>query len=279
MLTGVALSRRTADLLEAGVLPRPVLRSAASAGFKALFDGTAGSFKKWLLAGKAGSGQGFALLNGELVSYGSGDFSMLYYAPQAFDDFHLRLQFRVFDPANCNSGVFIRFLNPGQRLPDVLRQRADAEGSGVATNPAWGAVFSGFEVQIDDNARGDVTKDYYGRRPEPDGLFKNRTGAIYKIPAGDSIIHTGGRDALVQRYTPGPPTRAGVWMQYDIEVSSNRYEVTLTDTETGASELTTVFDNTDTERGAARINGVPAGFIGIQSYPNSPVAFRDIWIN
>ena len=279
MLTGVALSRRTADLLEAGVLPRPVLRSASSAGFKALFDGTAGSFKKWLLAGKSGSGQGFALLNGELVSYGSGDFSMLYYAPQAFDDFHLRLQFRVFDPANCNSGVFIRFLNPGQRLPDVLRQRADAEGSGVATNPAWGAVFSGFEVQIDDNARGDVTKDYYGRRPEPDGLFKNRTGAIYKIPAGDSIIHTGGRDALVQRYTPGPPTRAGVWMQYDIEVSSNRYEVTLTDTETGASELTTVFDNTDTERGAARINGVPAGFIGIQSYPNSPVAFRDIWIN
>ena len=40
-----------------------------------------------------------------------------------------------------------------------------------------------------DNARGDVTKDYYGRRPEPDGLFKNRTGAIYKIPAGDLIVH------------------------------------------------------------------------------------------
>ena len=73
-------------------------------------------------------------------------------------------------------------------MPAVLRARADAEGAAVATNPAWTAVFSGFEVQIDDNARGDVTKDYYGRRPEPDGLWKNRTGAIYKIPAGDLII-------------------------------------------------------------------------------------------
>jgi len=37
-------------------------------------------------------------------------------------------------------------------------------------------------------------------------------------------------------------------------------------------------DNTDTQRGVAQINGAPAGFIGIQSYPNSPVAFRNIWI-
>ncbi len=278
MLTGVALSRRTADLLEASVLPRAVIPSASASGFTALFDGTVGTFKKWQLARAANSGQGFAFLNSELASYGAADFSMLYYALQAFDDFHLRLQFRVFDPANCNSGVFIRFRDPLSRLPDALRQRADAEGAAVATNPAWSAVFSGFEVQIDDNARGDVTKDYYGRRPEPDGLFKNRTGAIYKIPAGDLIIHTGGHDARIQQYIPGPPTRPGVWMQYDIVVAGNHYEVTLTDTETGASQLTTVFDNTDTQRGVAKINGAPAAFIGIQSYPNSPVAFRDIWI-
>ncbi|HSP66691.1 MAG TPA: GMC oxidoreductase, partial [Bryobacteraceae bacterium] len=106
MLTGVALSRRTADLLETSVLPRAATPSP-SAGFTALFDGTVATFKKWQLAGAANSGQGFAFLNGELASYGSADFSLLYYAPQAFDDFHLRLQFRVFDPANCNSGVFI----------------------------------------------------------------------------------------------------------------------------------------------------------------------------
>lgn len=278
MLTGVALSRRAADLLEASVLPRAARPSAAAAGFTALFDGTIGSFKKWQLAGLANSGQGFAFLNGEMASYGSADFSLLYYAAQAFDDFHLRLQFRRFDAANCNSGVFVRFRNPLERLPAALRQRADAEGAGIAANPGWSAVFSGFEVQIDDNARGDVTKDYYGRRPEPDGLFKNRTGAIYKIPAGDLIIHTGGHDARIQQYTPGPPTRPGVWMQYDIVVTGNRYEVTLTDTESGASQLTTTFDNTDAQRGIARVNGAPAGFIGIQSYPNSPVAYRDIWI-
>jgi hypothetical protein len=272
MLTGVALSRRSADLLESSVLARPVGPSASAAGFTALFDGTVGTFKKWQLAGAANSGQAFAFLNGALASYGSSDFSMLYYAAQAFANFHLRLQFRVFDPANCNSGVFIRFRDPMRALPAVLRQRADAEGSGVATNPAWSAVFSGFEVQIDDNARGDVNKDYYGRRPEPDGLFKNRTGAIYKIPAGDLIVHTGGHDVSLQQYTPGPATRPGVWMQYDIVVTGNHYEVTLTDTETGASQLTTAFDNTDALR------GVSPGYIGIQSYPNSPVEFRDIWI-
>ncbi len=272
MLTGVALSRRTADLLESSVLPRAVIRSATAAGFAALFDGTADSFKKWRLAGAANSGQAFAFLAGELVSYGSSDFSLLYFAPQTFTDFHLRLQFKVFDAANCNSGVFVRFRNPLVKLPDVLTQRASAEGANLGSNPAWSAVFSGFEVQIDDNARGDVSKDYYGRKPEPDGLFKNRTGAIYKIPAGDLITHTGGHDVRIQQYNPGPATRPGVWMQYDIAVTGNHYEVTLSDTESGASQLTTVFDNTDAAR------GVPAGLIGIQSYPNAPVAFRDIWI-
>src|SRR5262249_3229813 len=275
MLTGVGLARRTADLLEASVLPKPALRSASAAGFTALFDGSVGTFKKWKLAGGS---NGFSFTRGELVGYGSGDFSMLYFATQAFADFQLRLQFRIFDPNNCNSGVFIRFRDPMQPLPTALRQRADAEGAPVGANPAWSAVFSGFEVQIDDNARGDVNKDYYGRRPEPDGLYKNRTGAIYKIPAGDLIIHTGGHDVKIQDYTPGPATRPNVWMQYDIKVTGNHYEVTLTDTETGASTVTTKFDNTDSARGIAMLNGAPAGFIGIQSYPSSPIAFRDIWI-
>jgi hypothetical protein len=277
MLTGVALSRRTADLLESSVLPRASVRTAAP-GFTALFDGTLNTFKKWRLVGAPNSNQGFAFINGELASFGASDFSMLYYAPQAFSDFQLRLQFRVFDPANCNSGVFIRFRDPLARMSPVLRQRADAENAPVASNPAWTAVFSGFEVQIDDNARGDVNKDFYGRKPEPDGLFKNRTGAIYKIPAGDLIVHTGGHDVRIQQYTAGPPTRPGVWMQYDIAVTGNHYEVTLTDTETGASQLTTIFDNTDVERGVGTVSGVPGGFIGIQSYSGSPIAFRDIWI-
>src|SRR5262249_22416983 len=88
MLTGVALSRRTADLLEASVLPRATTRSATT-GFTALFDGTVSTFKKWKLAAAPNSGQGFAFVNGELASYGTADFVLLYYAPQAFSNFQL----------------------------------------------------------------------------------------------------------------------------------------------------------------------------------------------
>jgi choline dehydrogenase-like flavoprotein len=274
MLTGIALAHRTSDMLTANVLPQPVAR-VIDPGFTALFDGKASTFNSWKSA-DAKNGQGFALIDGEIVTYGSADFALLYFATKAFADFHLRLQFKCFDPNNNNSGVFVRFRDPRLRLPTDLASRADAEK--VGGNPAWSAVISGFEVQIDDNARGDVNKDFYGRRPEPDGLFKNRTGAIYKIPAGDLIIQTGGHDVRLQQYTPGPPLVPGVWFQYDIVVTGNHYEVALTNTQSGASQLTTIFDNPDTARGIAQVGGQSAGFIGIQSYPSSPMTFRDIWI-
>jgi len=109
-------------------------------------------------------------------------------------------------------------------------------------------------------------------------VWKNRTGAIYKIPAGDFIYHLGRYDDRLQQYTPGPPLVPGVWFQYDIVVTGNHYEVTLTNTQSGATQVTTIFDNPDTARGIAQLGGQPAGFIGIQSYPSSPMAFRDIWI-
>jgi hypothetical protein len=69
-----------------------------------------------------------------------------------------------------------------------------------------------------------------------------------------------------------------VWFQYDIVVTGNHYEVTLTNTLSGASQFTTIFDNPDTARGVVQVAGQSAGFIGVQSYPSSPLAFRDIWI-
>jgi choline dehydrogenase-like flavoprotein len=274
MLTGIALAHRTSDMLTADVLPRAVAR-VTDPGFTALFNGTANTFNSWKSA-DAKNGQGFALIDGEIVTYGSADFALLYLANKAFANFHLRLQFKCFDPNNNNSGVFVRARDPRLRLPAELASRADADKA--SGNPAWSAVISGFEVQIDDNARGDVNKDFYGRKPEPDGLWKNRTGAIYKIPAGDFIYHLGRYDDRLQQFTPGPPLVPGVWFQYDIAVTGNHYEVTLTNTQSGASQVTTVFDNPDTARGIAQLNGHPAGFIGIQSYPSSPMAFRDIWI-
>src|SRR3989441_3810238 len=212
MLTGIALAHRTSDMLTGNVLPRAAAR-AIDAGFTALFDGTANTFNSWKSA-DAKNGQGFALIDGEIVTYGSADFAMLYFATKAFADFHLRLQFKCFDPNNNNSGVFVRFRGP--RLPPSAKLASRADAEKVGGNPAWSAVISGFEVQIDDNARGDVNKDFYGRRPEPDGLWKNRTGAIYKIPAGDFIYHLGRYDDVWQQYKPGPALVPGPWFEYEI---------------------------------------------------------------
>jgi hypothetical protein len=275
MLTGVALARRTADLLQEHVLFRPAV-AAVEQGWEALFDGTEQSFNRWKNAGPAG--QGFVLVNSELVSYGNGDFSLLWYAKDAFDDFTLRVQFRIFDVQRHNSGVFVRFRNPLSPAAPGIRTRALADHAPIDGNPAWTAVYSGFEIQIDDTAKGDVNKDFYGLKPEPDGLWKNRTGAIYKIPAGDFISHLNQRDAVWQKYVPGPSLVPGAWFEYEIRVRGDQYTVSLENVSTGAKQQTTSYENTDKERGIATMAGRPAGYIGIQSYPGQVVAFRNIRI-
>ena len=275
MLTGVALARRAADLLKDSVLFRPPAVTA-EAGYEALFDGTEQAFNRWSKAGPGG--QGFVVVNGELVSYGTQDIALLWYAKDAFDDFTLRLQFRIFDLQRHNSGVFVRFRHPLAPVAPVIRARAVADKVAIDGNPAWRAVYSGFEVQIDDTARGDVGKDFYGLRPEPDGLWKNRTGAIYKIPAGDFIYHLGRPDAAWQDYVPGPALVPGHLFEYEIRVAGSRYTVTLQDLATGAKQQTTKYENSDKERGIASVGGQPAGYVGIQSYPGQVVAFRNIRI-
>jgi len=272
MLTGVALARRTANLLATGVLPNAEVLGPSgaelAAGFEPLFDGTAQSFNRWRKEGQ--DGIGFAHLNGQLLSYGSGEFALLFYPVKTFTDFILRLQFQIFDPAAHNSGVFIRFAHPRHDLSGTLAQRAFNEGVDHGGKPWWRPVFSGFEVQIDDNARGDQGKDFYGIRPEPNGLWKNRTGAIYKIQAGDRVWHLNFNEPAVQTYTPGPPLVPGDWFEYEITVAADLYTVKLTNLRTNAIGLTTSFQNTDGERGK------PGGFIGIQAYPDNPVAYRNI---
>lgn len=274
MLTGVALARRTANLLAGSVLPNaPVIGPSAAEvadGFEPLFDGTVASFKRWRKVGQ--DGIGFAHLNGQLLSYGGGEFALLFYPVKTFTNFTLRLQFQIFDPAAHNSGVFIRFAHPRHDLSDVLKQRAANEGVDHGGKPWWRPVFSGFEVQIDDNALGDQGKDFYGIKPEPNGLWKNRTGAIYKIQAGDRVWHLNFNEPTVQNYTPGPPLVPGDWFEYEIKVANDLYTVKLTNLRTNASGQTTSFQNTDGERGK------PNGFIGIQAYPGNPVAYRNIRI-
>jgi 3-keto-disaccharide hydrolase/GMC oxidoreductase len=272
MLTGVALGRRTGDLLNASVLPGPdpIVSPQSEAGFRPLFDGTAATFSKWRLAGPAGGGM--LHLNGEMLSYGDGALRLFFYATETFADFTLRLQFKIFDQARHNSGVFIRFPRPTLALPPALAQRVGNEPSFDPNNPAWRPVIAGFEVQVDDNAIGDSGKDFYGIRPEPNGLYKNRTGAIYKIQAGDRIWHENRNEPAVQNYTPGPPLMPGIWFEYEIVVQGDDYTVFLTNTQTGERTQTTSFHNTDAERGRS------PGFIGVQPYSGNVVAWRHIRI-
>ena len=103
-------------------------------------------------------------------------------------------------------------------------------------------------------------------------MFKNRTGAIYKIPAGDRVWHLNQNEPTVQDYTPGPPLRPGVWFEYEIAVQGNDYTVWLTNVQTGERRRTTSFHNTDGERGRT------PGLIGVQAYPGNTVAWRHIRI-
>jgi hypothetical protein len=270
MLTGVALARRAGDLLNASVLPGPdaVASPQSEAGFRPLFDGTAATFSKWRLSGPTGGGMLHA--DGEMLSYGEGGLRLFYYAAETFADFTLRLQFKIFDAARHNSGVFVRFARPTFDLSAALKLRLGSEPAFDVGNPAWRPVLTGFEVQIDDNAIGDSGKDFYGIRPEPDGLYKNRTGAIYKIQAGDRIWHQNLNEPAVQTYSPGPPLIPGIWFEYEIVVQGDDYTVFLTNTQTGERRQTTFFHNIDTERGRS------PGFIGLQAYAGSAVAWRHI---
>lgn len=271
MLTGVALARRTGDLLTRTVLPvpEPAVSPLPEAGFRSLFDGNAATFKNWRLVGPTGGGM--LHVNGEMISYGEGGLRLFYYAKESFGDFTLRMQFRILDAARHNSGVFIRFPRPTLDFTPELRARAEQQPAFDWRNPAWKPVIAGFEVQIDDNAIGDSTKDFYGR-PEPDGLFKNRTGAIYKIQAGDRIWHLGTNEPTVQNYAPGPSLVPGVWFEYEIKVQGDDYTVFLTNLQSGERKQTTSFHNSDAVRGRS------PGFIGVQAYSGNTVAWRHIRI-
>ena len=250
--------------------PDPIVGPLSEQGFRPLFNGTAATFSQWRLCGPTGGGMRHA--NGEMRSFGEGGLRLLYYAAETFADFRLRLQFKILDAAKHNSGVFVRFPSPTLDLPPPLEQRAGHEPSFDPGNPAWRPVISGFEVQIDDNAIGDSTTDFHGIRPEPDGLHKNRTGAIYKIQTGDRIWHQNRNEPAMQTYAPGPPLIPGVWFEFEIVVRGDDYTVFLTNTLSGERRQTTTFRNTDGDRGRA------PGFIGVQVYPGNAVAWRHIRI-
>ena len=233
MLSGVALARRTAD----HVLPAPVA-PVPEPGFRTLFDGTLGTFQQWRIAGPGA----FALLDGAMVAQPAGDHTVLYYAPEAFSNLDLRLEFRV-NGVGDNSGVFVRFRSPLPAWPDIDDPR-------VLTNRAWVAVRTGFEVQIDDQAR-------------PDGLDRTRTGAIYDIPTGQN------GEPPLQEFRRAPDLVPGAWNTLEVSVHGDTYTVRIN------GVRTTEFVNLDEARGQSSAENPASGYLGVQAH-SGRVAFRNI---
>jgi hypothetical protein len=188
-----------------------------------------------------------------------GDIGLLYYAPRPFTDFVLRLQFRIAAP-NDNSGVYVRFRDPCQPVPASLLATPGAAASfpnraDYASNGAWAAVDTGFEVQIDEAAAGDVA-----------GLDQHRTGAVYDIPIG-----TGPGQ---QDYHRGPELQPGVWNDLQVTVVGETYTVVLN------GQQTTTFTNQNPLRGHPATMDAASGYIGVQSHPFNAghVDFRNIRI-
>lgn len=245
MLTGIALVRRTVDQLVPAVPP-------PEAGFNYLFDGTESTFKRWQVAGSCM----FDLVDGAMVAQPGNDLGLFYFS-QGFGDFILRLQFRL-DRIDDNSGVFVRFRNP--RLP--VPRRNDPSVSDLYMNQAYVGVDTGFEIQIDELARGNKSKN----PPEPDGMDKKRTGAIYDIPTTPG----GG---IQQKYQQGMPLQPGQWNDYEIQVKKSVGGAIISVRLNG--QQTTTYTNTDNYRGQSILVDPNGGFIGLQAH-SGRVAFRNI---
>ena len=248
MLTGIALARRLGDHLLPE--PPPVMPEA---GFSSLFDGSDAQFSNWEMAG----GGSFLRFGRTMIAQQDNrGIGLLFYKPNPFENFILRLDFLLPHPrgtSNDNSGVFVRFRDP--RLPDPAPDPIDPQN-----NAAFVAVHTGFEVQIDEEARGDT------RFNEPDGAFFSRTGAIYKIkPLG-----TGAGQQNYQNNTSLP---AHEWHHYEIEVNNQDYIVRLNGHEATRFRRSA----TDTVRGKPPSVDPTSGFIGLQTHTGN-VAFANIRI-
>jgi hypothetical protein len=234
MLSGIALARRLGDHLVARLQP-PELEE----GFEWLFDGTIGTYRHWR---QAGPGDMLLDEDGRVVTARPGDdLGLWFYGDRGFADFVLRLQFRI-DAQSDNSGVFVRFRDPRSSPPDPVESRS--------TNPAWSAVNTGFEIQIDDLAR-------------DDGGDCRRTGALYGIATIEG--------STTQTYSRGSALSPGAWNDYEITVCGDSYQVRLND------HVTSVFDNADPTRGVGVGHDPSSGFIGLQQHTGS-VSFRAVRI-
>ncbi|HEV8261413.1 MAG TPA: family 16 glycoside hydrolase [Burkholderiales bacterium] len=238
MLSGVAMVRRLADTL---IPPPPRLPKDGST---ALFDGTEQSFQRWKFVG----GGRIVRSGRALVAQPGNEIGLLYY-PQPFGDFTLLLDFMLPHPRsanNDNSGIFVRFQDPAKPVAD----RNNPAITYPYGNQAFVAVDTGFEIQIDEEARGQAPLG------EGDGLFYNRTGAIYKIKNRGTAPGS-------QDYQNTQVLKSGQWNHYEISITGQTITVKLN------GQPANSFENDDAFRGRS------PGYIGLQVHTGR-VAFANV---
>ncbi len=153
--------------------------------------------------------------------------------------------------------MFVRFRDP--RKP-VL---PGTPGPDVPGNAATVAVDTGYEIQIDEEARGDTRKN------EGDGLPFNRTGAIYKVKNFGTALGE-------QNYTNSQRLAASIWHNYEIKVTDRTYEVLLNGQP--ATKFTAdPADPNEKFRGRKKSEDADSGFISLQVHTGT-VAFANIRI-
>ena len=221
-----------------------------------LFDGS--SLANWRMAGHGT----FHVVDGALQSVPSFDLGMLWCTIPMPPNYVLELEFFI-RTMQTNSGIFVRFRNPDSVLA--------ADGTSFS-NPAWSAVYTGFEIQIDNTGAG---------QPTP-GLPIHRTGAVYAVSYPGNPSEIAGFPAA----TPGDfvtPQDAVVlgWNQYRIEVKNNVIMVTLNGTDTAQYTIpdpASIHFPLPWDPSRGRYPASQPTFIGLQSYSNYSytTAFRNI---
>jgi len=266
VMNGVAIRRRlarrlvpegdAAQPLRDYVLYLPPSSPQPAGSVLTLFDGT--SLANWRMAGRGT----FHVIDGALQSVPSFDLGLLWCTIPMPTNYALELEFFI-RTMQTNSGVFVRFKNPDSvALPD-----------GTAfSNPAWSAVFTGFEIQIDNIGAGQPTA----------GLPIHRTGAVYAVSYPGNPSEISGFPAA----TPGDfvnPQDALVlgWNQYRIEVNNNVIKVALNGTDTAqytVPDPAAVHFPPPWDQRRGRYAASEPTFIGLQAYSNYSytTAFRNI---
>lgn len=146
---------------------------------------------------------------------------------------------------HTKSGIFIRFKNP--------------EAAGLY-NPAWSAVSSGFEIQIDNTGA-------------PDGWLKHRTGAVYGVNYPNDPNQNPGAPAPVAGDFVKPQVAApGSWNAFSIEAQGDVIAVAVN------GVASAKYTNADPARG--RFLPGESTFVGLQAYSNYSftTAFRNVQV-